>query len=141
MDKKKVKSITHPGVIEAIEAEKITVKILSKSMCASCHAKGACTMADMEEKTIDVYNFSDTTYEKGQSVEVIMKKSMGPKAVLIGYFYPFLLVLIGLIVFVNIFPSEGLAGLLSLALLVPYYGLIYSLRERLKKKFVFSIKS
>ena len=131
--------ISHPGIIEAIGEEKIQVRILSKSACASCHAKGACTMADMEEKIIDVTNTPHLKVTRGQEVQVAMKKNLGPKAVWVGYVYPFLLVLVGLIVFSRILPSEGTVGLVSLSLLVPYYGLLYLMRNKLQKTFVFEI--
>ena len=136
---KKTEMISHPGVVEEIGTDKIQVRILSQSACASCHAKGACTMADMEEKIIDVTNTRHLDLTKGQEVQVAMKKSLGPKAVGVGYVYPFLLVLAGLIVFSRILPSEGAAGLVSLLLLVPYYGLLYLMRNKLQKTFVFEI--
>ncbi|MCG8567874.1 MAG: SoxR reducing system RseC family protein [Desulfobacterales bacterium] len=133
-------AITHPGIIEEIGEDHISVKILSQSACASCHAKGACTMADMEEKTIRVSATDSQEWKPGQNVDVQMKKSLGPKAVLMGYVYPFLIVVIGLVLFSGILPSEGMAGLASLALLIPYYGFIYLIREKLQKTFTFEIK-
>jgi len=69
-----------------------------------------------------------------------MQKSLGTRAVMLGYFLPFLLVLLTLIVTLNIFKSQGLAGLISLGVLVPYYMLLYFNKDRLKKTFTFKIE-
>ena len=133
-------SITHPGIIESVRDNQVSVKILSMSACASCHAKGACTMADMEEKIVTIPGTPDREWTCGEHVDVEMKKHLGPKAVLLGYIYPFLAVLAGLIGFRLILPSEGAAALAALSLLLPYYGIIYLMRNHLQKTFVFEIK-
>jgi len=46
-------TIIHPGIIERISGEKVFVRILSQSACSACHAKGACSVADAEEKIIE----------------------------------------------------------------------------------------
>ncbi len=133
-------SIIHPGIIEEVRDDQVRVKILSMSACASCHAKGACTMADMEEKIVTVFGLPSREWVQGQAVDVEMKKDLGPKAVLLGYIYPFLAVLAGLIGFRQILPSEGAAALAALSLLLPYYTFIYLMRNSLQKTFVFEIK-
>ena len=84
-------TIQHPGIIEGIGEEKVQVNILSQSACSSCHSKGMCTVAEMENKTVDVTKTPDFNYKVGDEVIVYMKKSLGRKAVYYGYLFPFLL--------------------------------------------------
>ena len=135
-----VKFIEHTGYIEAVDSSQIKVRILSESACASCHAKGACTASDMKEKTIDVSTYGFTNLAIGQKVIIQGQKSLGLKASLIAYILPFLLVFITLFLVFGITNSEGIAGLASLAILIPYYLAVKLYTPKLKKTFVFTIK-
>ena len=77
--------VEHTGYIEAVEQSQIKVRILSESACASCHAKGACTAADMQEKIIDVNPFGFSNLTVGKRVIIQGQKSLGLKASLIAY--------------------------------------------------------
>ncbi len=132
--------ITHPGRIEKIGEFKVEVNILAQSACSSCHSKGMCGVAEMENKIVEVWKPQDFKYEIGDEVVVYMKKSLGNKAVFYGYLYPFLIMLASLIVLISITGNEGLSALVSLTLLVPYYFAIYKLKDRLSKTFEFKIK-
>lgn len=132
--------VEHTGYIEAVEQSQIKVRILSESACASCHAKGACTATDMQEKIIDVnpLGFSELTI--GKKVIIQGQKSLGLKASLIAYIYPFVLVFITLFIVFGITKSEGIAGIASLAILIPYFFVVKMYTPILKKTFVFTIK-
>ncbi|MBI9034115.1 MAG: SoxR reducing system RseC family protein [Bacteroidales bacterium] len=131
--------ISHTGLVEEITKDKIFVKILSTTSCASCNAKGMCNVTEVEEKTIEVLH-DGKEYEINQHVTVIMDKKLGPQAVLLGYFYPFLVVLISLMILIPVVGHEGYAALISLSLLVPYYLALFRLKDKLKKKFYFRIQ-
>ncbi len=132
--------VEHTGYIEAVEQSQIKVRILSESACASCHAKGACTAADMQEKIIDVNPFGFSDLSVGKRVIIQGQKSLGLKASLIAYIYPFVLVFITLFVVFGITKSEGIAGIASLAILIPYFFVVKMYTPMLKKTFVFTIK-
>lgn len=135
-----VETIRHKGVINNIDEQFNYVSIVAQSACASCHVKSACNVSDMNEEIIKIPRTNTDDYKTGQNVNVKMKKSLGTKAVMLGYFFPFLLVLISLIVLINFVSSEGIAGLISIGLLVPYYTILYFFRNRLNKTFVFEIE-
>lgn len=137
----KAETIEHPGMITRIVNDAIEVMILSSSACSSCSAKGACNMSEMEEKIVKVRKpHNDHLYKTGQQVIVYMDGRMGFKAVFLGYVLPFLLVLTVLIVVLSLGMGEGVAGLLALVVLVPYYLLVYTFRDRLDKRFQFYIR-
>jgi sigma-E factor negative regulatory protein RseC len=131
--------IEHEGVVTEVSPQHLTVRIVNESACASCHAKGACSAADMQDKLIDVYQ-SVSDISIGQKVMLLGKKSLAPKAVLLAYVYPIALILATLISVYYLSNNELLAGGLSLLILVPYYGIIYLMKDKLKRTFSFTIK-
>ncbi|MCF8364189.1 MAG: SoxR reducing system RseC family protein [Bacteroidales bacterium] len=132
--------VKHQGIISEISRENIKVSIIAQSACASCHAKGFCSAADMQEKIIDVKNPGNFDQKAGDFVTITMKKKLGNKAVLYGYFLPFILLMATLIGSLSYFEDEGLAGLASLAVLIPYYFALYLLKDKLKESFEFQIE-
>lgn len=135
----KSKSIEHKGRIDSINENKLTISFLAMSSCASCHAKGACTAADMQEKSVEVYDFTNK-FQVGEEVNVVLKQTLGFRALLLGYVLPFLLVLTVLILLTAITNDEAISGLGSLAVLIPYYLGLFLLRNKIKKKFSFEVR-
>jgi len=132
-------TVSHRGIVTRITDTVITVNILSQSACAACHAKGACTMADMQEKEVNVPVKGSPVVKTGQSVEVIMDEQLGAWAVFWGYGFPFLLMLSAFILVYAFSGNELLAGLSGLGILVPAYLVLYLSRSRLNRTFVFRL--
>ncbi|MFW6094905.1 MAG: SoxR reducing system RseC family protein, partial [Bacteroidota bacterium] len=109
------------------------------SACASCHAKGVCTASDMENKEVEVIA-EPTNYNIGEQVNIVLQQSLGFKALLYGYVYPFFLLLITLIILSFIFKNELIVGIGALSVLIPYYILLYFYKDRLQKVFSFKIQ-
>jgi sigma-E factor negative regulatory protein RseC len=133
--------VSHRGIITEIEPDVIRVCITAESACAACHAKGFCTIADQKEKVIEVRNRKPNNYKIGDSVQVTMKKVTGLKAVLYGYFLPFIILMITLLIIFEITKDQAIAGLSALFILIPYYFALYMLREKLKSDFEFELRS
>jgi len=117
----------------------LVVSILNQSACSSCHANGACSVSDIQEKEIEINHFKNE-YKLGQEVTIIFKESKGFVALFYGYVLPFILVLITLIFAIEISGNELIGGLLSLAILIPYYITLYFLQHLLKKVFNFEVE-
>ncbi|MGE0089261.1 MAG: SoxR reducing system RseC family protein [Bacteroidales bacterium] len=132
-------SIEHKGIIDSINGNKISVSFIALSGCASCHAKGYCSTSEMKEKSVEVYDFSNL-YKVGDEVTVVLKQSLGLKAVWLGYILPFILVITALIILSQITNSEAISGLGAIAILIPYYLILFLFKNRLKKTFSFFIK-
>lgn len=130
--------IEHTGIVQECDKKSVVVKILSLSPCSGCHAEGACTMSGMEEKKVVVQGSWNVT--PGDNVTVLMKKSTGYAAVLLGYVLPLILLVSVLIIMTGSSVSELVAGLLSIAVLVPYYFIIWLIRKRINNKFTFTLK-
>jgi sigma-E factor negative regulatory protein RseC len=133
-------TIIHPGIVESVSNDKVLVRILSQSACSSCHAKGACSISEVEEKIIEVENTRSDTWKTGQQVMVKMEQSLGLKAVFLGYVLPLIILIISVIIFLFIMKNEGAAALLAILMLVPYYTVLYLFRNQLKKQFRFRIE-
>jgi len=135
------KTVTHPGIIKKIESNKVEVAIMVTSGCASCEVKGACTVSEVEEKVVKVVTPNTSQYKIGQLITIEMSQSLGTWAVLVGYVFPFLVLFLGLILFINLGLDQGLAGVLSLSLLAPYYGILFLLRGYFSKQFSYNIRA
>lgn len=132
--------IEHEGIIEKINGNHITVRILQQSACSACHAKGACMAADMKEKRVDVSD-SSGLYHPHERVVVTGKESIGYKAVLWAFVFPLILLITMLVLGISAWHfNETEAALGSILILVPYYFLLYLLRHKMANTFRFSIK-
>ena len=134
-----VDCIAKEGFVDSIDDQKIYIKILSVSACASCHANGICSSTESSEKIIGVDRNGAPDVNLGQQVKISMNSANGNLAVVYGYVIPFLILVFALIFLVN-FTSEGVAGLLSIAMLAPYYAVIYLFRKRFERRFRFTIE-
>lgn len=132
------KAIEHMGSIQKIEGFNARVTLSAQSACSACHAKGVCSVAGMEEKSVDVIHTGN--FRTGEKVNVILKQSLGYKALVLGYVLPFIIVLLFLILFTIIFDNEAIAGIYSLSVLIPYYLIIYHFREKIRREFAFTIR-
>ena len=133
------KRVSHKGTIVEISEGNIKVEIINKSMCAACHAKGFCSAGDTKDKIIDVLYYNNGEYAVGDVVEVVMRKSMGFKAVWISYVIPLAILLIFLLTLQTAGFSELQAGVGALLAVSLYYIGVYLLRGKLADKFIFTI--
>ena len=133
-------SVSHTGKIVRITPEVTTVSILQHAACGECHAAGLCGMAELAEKTVDVPTDPYAFHKIGDQVEVLLKASMGLKAVWLCYAIP-LVVLLGVVVgLLSAGVAEVPAGLTGLAAIGLYYLLLYLFRNKLKNEYIFTIK-
>lgn len=133
--------IKHKGTVESIDGSWVKVKILQASACSSCSVKSYCHSSESKEKLVDVFA-PGCKYMPGDEVMLVGATSMGLKAVLWAFVFPFLLLLVAL--FVTMYYTQAdelLSALLSLVALIPYYIMLFLLRNKFKKHFTFTMKS
>ena len=131
-------SIEHQGVITELDNTTVKVSLLNVASCSSCHAKAMCNVSEVDDKVIEVYHYGQE-YKIGEKVKLSYNKSMGFKALFIGYLMPFLTILATLIISLAITGNEPLSGLLALGVLVPYYSILALFKNNLKKTFSFTL--
>ena len=132
-------TIKHLGIVENIQGSHLSVRIVQTSACAACSAKGHCTSADSKDKIIDIIDTA-ASWQVGDKVMVVGEMSMGMMAVVLAFVLPFVLLIFSLFLFMALMGNELSAALLSLAVLVPYYFILWLNKTRLKQKFSFTIK-
>ncbi len=125
--------------MKEVKDASLIVNIVSQSACSTCHAQGACTVSDFQDKEIEVSGFTGK-YEVGEAVTILFKQSKGFTAVIWGYVIPFFLVLFTLIVALEVTNDELKSGILSLIILIPYYITLYFFRHLLKKVLKFELE-
>jgi sigma-E factor negative regulatory protein RseC len=136
----KENNICHQGTVVKCEDDSVFVQIEAVSACSACKAKSMCNLTEVQEKIIEVPHIHPNQYKPGDTVNIHMKRSMSAKALWLGYLLPFVVVIVSLFLFSHLTGSELQAGLISLMLLLPYYLLLYTFRNKLKKTFTFVIE-
>ncbi len=134
-------TIKHLGIVENIQGSHLSVRIVQTSACAACSAKGHCSSADSKDKIIDIIDTAASSYQVGEKVMVVGETSMGMMAVaLLAFVLPFVLLIFSLFLLMALIENELYAALLSLAVLIPYYFVLWLNKTRLKQQFSFTIK-
>ncbi|MBQ0043952.1 MAG: SoxR reducing system RseC family protein [Bacteroidales bacterium] len=131
--------ISHVGKIIAITPEVTTVEIISESACSQCHARGLCGASEEVAKHIRVRTVPDSGNAVGDTVRVCLKKSLGMKAVMLSYVIPVIILMIFVVSLSVLFESDWLVGLVTLAGVAAYYGILYLMRDRLDGEYEFYI--
>lgn len=132
--------ISHKGRVVSITPEVTTVEIVSESACGACHAKGLCSLGDSKVKMVEVPTSGWSDIRPGDEVEVVLKASMGHKAVLLAYMIPLVLLVAVLLVAVSAGVGELYAGLAAIAAVAVYYFGLWLMRGRLRNEYIFNIK-
>ena len=132
--------ISHSGVIESIEEGCVHVRIVQTSACAACKVAGYCNAAESKEKIIDVFCDSVAAYQVGQQVVVSASGQVAVKALLWAFGVPFVLLMAVLLLVLLLTGNEGWAALSALATLVPYYVLLWLLRDKMREQLALTIE-
>ena len=130
--------IRHSGRILEITASTIVVEIIAEQACGSCSAASLCGMSEVKKKLIEIP--ATLGYEVGEEVWVILKRSMGMKAVWLSYVLPLVLLMAAILILSALGLSELLCGLGSIGVIALYYLLLFLFRNNLKKEYTFYIK-
>lgn len=133
-------NIKHRGVIVKVDGSHIVVRIVQTSACSACSAKGLCNASESKEKQIDVYEVNPS-YQIGEEVVLSGSTSMGMRAVFWAFGIPIFLLLVAL--FVTMRVTEGnalLSSMVALLAIVPYYLVLYLMKDKMTKTFSFVIE-
>lgn len=129
--------IQHDGVVSSIVNGEAIVSLIDNISCEGCKAKGACGVSESNDKQLTV-PVGTQDVQAGQQVTLNLRKGLGLKAVFWAYVFPFVLMVLTLVV-CSVWTSELVAGLASMAVLLPYYLLLAYLTPVFKKKFQVSL--
>ena len=119
--------ISHSGIVASINKGCVQVRILQTSACAACKVAGHCNASESKEKIVDVLNVNDiSTLKVGDHVIVTASHDVVLVTVLL--------------IMLKVFSNEGLAAITALLSLIPYYWVLYLMRDKIQKKMSFFIE-
>lgn len=132
--------IKHAGVVDGVEGECVRVRILQSSACSACKVAAHCNASETKEKIIDVMDADASHYQKGDQVMVVADTAVGFRASLYGYLLPLVLMVVTLVGVLAATHSEGLAAVSALGILIPYYVLLFLMRNKLRNRLSFTLE-
>ena len=134
------RQIEHRGVVERVMSHGISVSIVQETACAACAAAALCHSSEKQQKMIDVPVVNAMNYRKGQEVTLVGEIGLGLRATLWAYAFPLVLLMVALMLGTRLTGSEGWGAMIGLFALVPYYIVLYMLRNKLQRTFSFRVK-
>lgn len=132
-------SINHSGIVERVEKDTVFVRITQQSACSGCHAQSMCTASEKKDKIIEIPD-SSGRFQPNEEVMICGESSLGLQAVLLAFILPLAIVVTAIILGTNLHWNETTSGLTGLLLLLPYYYILYLVRDKLKRRFIFTLK-
>lgn len=131
--------IGHEGVVKSVSEQTIEVVIVSHSACSGCHAKGACGMADVQQKIIKAEN-PGFQLHSGDKVMVYASVHNAAYSVIMAYVIPTFIIIGTIFLLIKLDYEETTAALASLLAGVLYFFILYINRKRIGKKINFTIE-
>ena len=132
--------IKHRGIVDRVDGSHVVVRIVQTSACSACSIKGHCNASESKEKLIDVYEVN-ASYRVGEEVVVCGTTSMGMQAVFLAFGIPLLILLLALFISMRITDGDALlSAAVALSAVIPYYIVIYFMKDKLNKTFSFTIE-
>ncbi|MFA6859389.1 MAG: SoxR reducing system RseC family protein [Bacteroidales bacterium] len=132
--------IAHRGKIATIDSRLTTVEIISASACGACHAAGLCGISEYTKKAVRIPTDLSAGYEVGQEVEVVLKQSMGNKAVWLCYAIPLLVLLIIVLPLSAVGVGESVTGLSAIGGVLLYYLFLFLFSKKFADEYVFTVR-
>ena len=132
-------TVSHNGKIVSVSAAHVFVKIERGDACGECKNKQFCHIGKSGDPIISIQTDDANTYSIDEEVRVIMRASLGFRAVVYAYLLPLVFLLTTFIVVSQFISSEIVQVLLALIPVVAYYIILYKIRDRLEKTFKFHV--
>ena len=133
--------IIHQGTVAEIYGDSMRVRITQRAACSECKASAHCHISEQKEKMVDVNHVMDVgKYHVGETVTLTFAEQTGMRAVMMAFVIPFLILVAAVFVCSRFTDSEPVMAITGLLFLLPYYIILYLLRDRLKEKFTFYVQ-
>lgn len=134
--------ITHNGIVENISGGCIQVRISQSSACAGCKVAKQCSAWERKEKIIDIINTGKGhSYAVGDKVKVAVSQRAGSEAVALAFVIPFAMLILTIFACSQLTGNEAIAALSGIAILIPYYIILYILRGKISRRISFTIEN
>lgn len=134
------KTLCKEGIVRAIHEDQVEVEITISSACSQCHARSLCIPSDHQQETVRAKPLYGEQFQVGDSVHLVLKQQAGRKAVVLAYFIPLIVLLVGLFGTYAITRNELAGVLVSLALVIVYFFILKQFRDKIDRNFVFYVE-
>ncbi|MGN1375333.1 MAG: SoxR reducing system RseC family protein [Prevotella sp.] len=132
--------IRHQGTVIEINGNCVKVKITQMSACSTCSIKGHCNASESKDKIVEVYGCRKEGLRNGDCVTIIAANKTGYYAVILSSIVPLVLLVATLVIVLLITGNEATAALSGIAMLLPYYMVLYMLRDKIRTRMSFKIE-
>lgn len=130
------------GRVTAIRPTEVDVELLQLSACASCHARGACTTADMRMHQVTITKDLPVGLSVGDRVQIIADNPKVLQASVYAYIIPLMLIVLEAVLLPKLLGLTEIALVaVILGTIVLYGGVLWVLRDHFKRTFTFRIRS
>lgn len=136
---KKNELVSHSGIVQSVNGEKVVVKMTVSSACSACHARHMCSSLDSRDKIVEADNPYQVPVTVGDTVNVVLQEKLAMKAVILCFLNPFILMLVLFILFNYLTNNELIATLVSLGSIALYYFIVWLFRDRIAHEYSFVI--
>ena len=133
-------TICKEGIVRAVNGDNIEVEITVSSACSECHAKSICIPTDHRQETVTAQSLYGERFEPGEKVQLVLKGSIGNKAVVLAYLLPFLVLMIALFGTYAITKSELAGVIVSLVFVILYFIILKTQNKKIEQKIQFFVK-
>lgn len=130
--------IEHEGIVEAVNAETVFVRISRSLACHSCSAGNLCGMNDASDKVLEI-PVRSSSFQSGDKVTVGIPKKSAFNGVLVAFIIPSVLLLIFIFVFNLLKMSDLYSAVFALGIVAIYMICLGLFRQFLKQKFVLKV--
>lgn len=123
------------GIVRKMEGGKIWVEVVVSSACGGCAAKSLCNISEKKNELVEAVNVSGEDFSIGETVKIQMRQQLANKAVVLGYFLPFVILIVGLFGCYALTHIEWLSVLAGIGLTAIYYVILKLMDKRLAQQF------
>ena len=129
------KKVCKEGIVRKLEGSKVWVEIVVSSACGGCAAKSLCNISEKKNEIVEAENFTGEEFAVGETVQIQMQETQAHRAVVIGYLFPFIVLIVGLFGCYAVTHIEWLSALVAFGLTAIYYLILKMFDKRLARQF------
>ena len=131
--------VSHDGIVQSIDGEKVVVNMTVSSACAGCHARHLCSSLDTRDKQVEAENVYRLPLAVGDKVNVELQERLAMKAVILCFLLPFILMFALFILINYLTNNELIASLVSLGSIAVYYYIVWLFRGKIARNYSFIV--
>ena len=136
---KKNELVSHEGIVQSIDGDRVTIKMTVASACAGCHARHLCSSLVSRDKLVEAENLYHLPFEVGEKVTVTLQEKLAMKAVILCFLNPLLLIVLLFLLLNGLLHNELIATLGALGSVAVYYFFVWLFRDKIARDYSFVV--